>query len=76
MLAPSPSSARCSTAARHLAQLAIIGERLPISIADDEACALQLGVGLLDGPGRREAVSGHKDRRPLRLLIFGQLLSA
>jgi hypothetical protein len=55
MLAPPPSSARCSTAARHLAQLAIIGERVPISIADDEARALQLGVGLLDGPGRREA---------------------
>ena len=27
-----------------------VGERLPISVADDEA-----GVGLLDGPGRREA---------------------
>jgi len=55
MLAPSPSSARCSTAARHLAQLAIIGERLPISIADDEAPPIQLWIGLLDRPGRREA---------------------
>jgi hypothetical protein len=27
-----------------------VGERLPVGVADDEA-----GVGLLDGPGRREA---------------------
>ena len=32
-----------------------VSERLPISIADDEAPPIQLGVGLLGGPGRREA---------------------
>jgi hypothetical protein len=32
-----------------------VGERLPIGIADDEASPIQLGVGLVDGPGRREA---------------------
>ena len=31
-----------------------VGERLPIGVADDEA-----GVGLLGGPGRREAALGH-----------------
>ena len=30
-----------------------VGERLPVGVADDEA-----GVGLLDGPGRREAALG------------------
>ena len=30
-----------------------VGERLPVGVADDEA-----GVGLLDGPGRREAGRG------------------
>jgi hypothetical protein len=30
-----------------------IGERLPVGVADDEA-----GVGLLGGPGRREAACG------------------
>ena len=34
-----------------------VGERLPVVIADDEA-----GVGLLDGPGRREAADGHRVR--------------
>jgi hypothetical protein len=33
-----------------------IGERMPVGVADDEA-----GVGLLDGPGRREA--GRSTRR-------------
>ena len=32
-----------------------VSERLPISIADDEGPTTQLGVGLVDGPGRREA---------------------
>jgi hypothetical protein len=36
-----------------------VGERLPISIADDEAPPIQLGVGLVDGPGRREAAARH-----------------
>ncbi len=35
-----------------------VGERVPISIADDEASPIQLRVGLVDGPGRREAVLG------------------
>ena len=30
-----------------------VGERLPVGVADDEA-----GVGLVDGPGRREAALG------------------
>ena len=30
-----------------------VGQRLPVGVADDEA-----GVGLLDGPGRREAALG------------------
>ena len=37
-----------------------VGERLPVAIANDEA-----GVGLLDGPGRREAA-----RRPKRVRIM------
>jgi hypothetical protein len=32
-----------------------VGERLPVSLADDEAPPIQLGVGPVDGPGRREA---------------------
>jgi hypothetical protein len=34
-----------------------VGERLPFAIAHDEALLLQLGVGILDGPGRREALT-------------------
>ena len=34
-----------------------VGERPPVGVADDEA-----GVGLLDGPGRREAALGHSLR--------------
>ena len=33
-----------------------VGERLLAAVADDEGPPIQLGVGLLDGPGRREAV--------------------
>ena len=33
-------------------------ERLPVGVADDEAPPIQLGVGLVDGPGRREAALG------------------
>jgi hypothetical protein len=36
-----------------------VSERLPICIADDEAPPIQLGVGLVDGPGRREAALRH-----------------
>ena len=32
-----------------------VGERLPGGVPDDEAPPIQLGVGLVDGPGRREA---------------------
>ena len=28
-----------------------MGERLPVEVADDEAPPIQLGVGLVDGPG-------------------------
>jgi hypothetical protein len=35
-----------------------VSERLSISIADDKASPIQLGVGLVDGPGWREAVLG------------------
>ena len=35
-----------------------LGERLPVVIADDEAPPIQLGVGLFDGPGRREVAVG------------------
>jgi hypothetical protein len=31
------------------------GERLPVGVADDEALPLKLGVGIVNGPGRREA---------------------
>ena len=54
--------APCLVAGEQLGRRAAIdiGERLPISIADDEAPPIQLGVGLLDGPGRREAARfGH-----------------
>ena len=34
------------------------GERLPVVMADDEA-----GVGLLDGPGRREGARGGQGAR-------------
>ena len=39
-----------------------VGERVPISVAHDEAPSIQLGVGLVDRPGRREAVLGLLDR--------------
>ena len=35
------------------------GERLSVGVADDKAPPIQLGVGLLDGPGRREAAARH-----------------
>ena len=35
------------------------GERLSVGVADDEAPPIQLGVGLVDGPGRREAALRH-----------------
>jgi hypothetical protein len=35
-----------------------VGERLPVGVADDEAPPMQLGVGLVDGPRRREAALG------------------
>jgi len=38
-----------------------IGERLPVGVADDEAPSIQLGVGFLDGPRRREAAFGLVD---------------
>ena len=36
-----------------------VGERLPGGVPDDEAPPIQLGVGLVDGPGRREAAGRH-----------------
>ena len=36
-----------------------VGERVPVGVADDEAPPIQLGVGLVDGPGRREAAGRH-----------------
>jgi hypothetical protein len=36
-----------------------VGQRLPVAVADDEAPPIQLGVGLVDGPGRREAALRH-----------------
>ena len=35
-----------------------VGERLPVGVADDEAPPMQLEVGLVDGPRRREAALG------------------
>jgi hypothetical protein len=35
-----------------------VGERLPVGVADDEAPPMQLGVGLVEGPRRREAALG------------------
>ena len=35
-----------------------VGERVPVSAADNEAPSIQLGIGLVDGPRRREAVLG------------------
>ena len=32
-----------------------VGERVPARVADDEALSVELGVGFLDRPGRREA---------------------
>ena len=32
-----------------------VGKRPTVGVADDEAPLIQLGVGLIDGPGRREA---------------------
>src|SRR4029077_2921287 len=43
----------CRASARLLLEIDV-GNRLPVGVADDEA-----GVGLLDGPGRREAALGH-----------------
>ena len=43
---------RCA-AARLLLEIDV-GERLPVGVADDEAPPMQLGVGLVDGPGRRK----------------------
>ena len=43
----------------HPSVVLIIGQRLPIGIADDEAPPIQVGVGFLDRPGRREAAGGH-----------------
>jgi hypothetical protein len=36
-----------------------IGERVPAGVADDEAPPIQLGVGVVDGPRRREAALRH-----------------
>ena len=47
---------RCA-AARLLLEIDV-GERLPVGVADDEAPPMQLGVGLVDGPRRREAALG------------------
>jgi hypothetical protein len=35
------------------------GERLSVGVADDQAPPIQLGVGLVDEPGRREAALRH-----------------
>jgi hypothetical protein len=35
-----------------------LGERPPVGVADDETLPIQLGVGGVDGPGRREAAGG------------------
>jgi hypothetical protein len=48
-----------------------VGERLPVDVADDEA-----GVGLLDGPRRREAALGHGPlehaRRAVRFCLLAE----
>jgi Protein-L-isoaspartate(D-aspartate) O-methyltransferase (PCMT) len=45
----------CSQPRDHHAPAAAVGERLTVGVADDEA-----GVGLLDGPRRREAARCHR----------------
>ena len=57
----------CRRAASRLILEIDVGERLPIGIADDEA-----GVGLLGGPGRREAARRHRQPQisaPISTLI-------
>ena len=39
-----------------------VGQRLPVGVADDEAPPIHLGVGLVDGPGQREAALRHGPR--------------
>jgi hypothetical protein len=60
-----PASSRVSNlAAARRARLLLagdVGQRLPVGVADDEAPPMQLGVGLVDGPGRR---SRSPDRQP------------
>ncbi len=67
---------------RHPA-LADVGERLPVSVADDEVPPIRLGVGLIDGPRRREAALGARlgaapeqstalDGRPLAGALAGR----
>jgi hypothetical protein len=45
-----------------------VSERLPISIADDEAPPIQVGVSLVSRPGRREAAGGHRGLAILPML--------
>jgi len=67
---------------RHPA-LADAGERLPVSVADDEAPPIRLGVGLIDGPRRPKAALGARlgaaperstalDGRPLAGALAGR----
>ncbi len=48
------SSLSRSAAPRLCLKVGRLGERLAIAVADDEALPIQLRIGLLDGPGRRE----------------------
>ena len=44
-------------------------QRLPISIADDEALLLQLGVGFVEGPRRREAALRQTQRSRRSMML-------
>ena len=46
-----------------------VGQRLPISIADDEAPPIQLGVGVVDGPGRWGSGAGMAWRKMAGLAV-------
>ena len=48
------------------------GQRLPVVVADDEALPLELGIGILERPGRREATLWHQ--RPKLRLFWCALL--